>query len=106
MKLQEFIAIVRQHLVAWQTDLLSREYRLVRCLTSLFDEIDINGNGILEWDEFTNYIIEKATILKNLRVKSEEVKNYTRVPIRLSIKPDSPIVKVEFIADLNRLAFF
>lgn len=106
IRLQEFINIVRQHLVAWQTDLPNREYRLVRCLTSLFDEIDINGNGILEWDEFTNYIIEKATILKNLRVKNEEIKSYTRVPVKLGSKPDSPIVKVEYIADLNRLAFF
>jgi hypothetical protein len=70
MKLREFITIVQQHLITWQVDLPNREYRLIRCLTSLFDEIDINGNGILEWDEFTNYIIEKATILKNLRVKN------------------------------------
>jgi membrane-associated HD superfamily phosphohydrolase len=29
----------------------------VRYLTYLFNEIDINGNGDMEWEEFTNYII-------------------------------------------------
>lgn len=28
------------------------------------------------------------------------------MPVKLNIKPDAPIVKVEYIADLHRLAFF
>jgi Ca2+-binding EF-hand superfamily protein len=43
----------------------------VRYLTYLFNEIDINGNGDMEWEEFTNYIIEKATVLKNLKSKND-----------------------------------
>jgi hypothetical protein len=71
MRLREFINIVQQHLIVWQVDLP---------ITINFDFIEETGKasyqpilaiGILEWDEFTNYIIEKATILKNLRVKSE-----------------------------------
>lgn len=57
IRLPDFISIVKQHLVNWQVDLPNRSYRMVRCLTNLFEEIDINGNGILEWEEFTNYII-------------------------------------------------
>jgi hypothetical protein len=70
IRLADFIGIVKEHLTNWQVDLPNRSYRLVRCLTNLFEEIDINGNGLLEWEEFTNYIIEKATILKNLRTKN------------------------------------
>jgi len=34
------------------------EYDLVHGLVSLFNEIDINGDGSLEWDEFATYLIE------------------------------------------------
>ena len=36
----------------------SEEYDLVHGLCNLFSEIDINGNGGLEWDEFTGFLIE------------------------------------------------
>ena len=40
-----------------------------KSLANLFEEIDLNGNGVLEWEEFTNYIIEKATVLNNIKTK-------------------------------------
>jgi hypothetical protein len=33
-------------------DIPNREEKLIRCLVNLFNEIDLNGNGILEWEEF------------------------------------------------------
>lgn len=36
----------------------SEECDLVHGLCNLFQEIDINGNGFLEWDEFTSFLIE------------------------------------------------
>jgi hypothetical protein len=36
----------------------------------LFEEIDLNGNGILEWDEFTNFIIEKAIVINHMKTKN------------------------------------
>ena len=106
MTLIQFISIVHQHLKAWQTELPNREVRLVRCLSILFKEIDINGNGLLDWEEFTNYIIEKATVLKNLKTKSDEVKSYTRVALKHKVKVESPISKCIFIEGLNRVAMF
>ena len=35
---------------------------LVENLIELFREIDINGDGGLEWSEFTGYIVEKAFV--------------------------------------------
>ena len=43
----------------------------------LFHEIDLNGNGKLEWDEFTNFIIEKATVLNSIKSKKDEIKSYS-----------------------------
>ena len=31
---------------------------LVHGLITLFEEIDINGNGFMEWDEFTSFLVE------------------------------------------------
>jgi len=82
MSLSEFILVVKEHLLSWQVDIPNRETKLVRCLTNLFEEIDLNGNGILEWDEFTNYVIEKATVLNNIKTKADEIKTYTKSIIK------------------------
>lgn len=81
MKLPEFVCVVKEHLKEWQPEIENKEVRVVRCLERLFREIDVNGNGELEWEEFTNYVIEKATVLKNLKTKNDEVKNYTKSTI-------------------------
>lgn len=84
LTLVEFVTIIKEHLLNWQPDLPFREKKLARILAMLFDEIDLNGNALLEWDEFTNYIIEKATVLNNIKNKSDEIKSYT--PIQLKVQ--------------------
>ncbi len=37
--------------------------KLTMCLNYLFEEIDLNNDGRLEWDEFLNYILDKANKL-------------------------------------------
>lgn len=106
MKLPEFISAVKEHLTVWQADLPNRDIKLVRCLSILFRDIDINENGDLEWEEFTNYIIEKATVLKNLKSKSDEVKAYTKSSILPKQKFEGIIPKAVYIPDINRLALF
>ena len=63
MKKNDFVRIIMNNLKNFQKNLDFREYKMISCLNRLFEEIDINGNGILEWEEFTNYIIDKANIL-------------------------------------------
>ena len=82
MGISDFVLVVKEHLLSWQTDIPNREIKLIRCLCILFQEIDLNGNGILEWDEFTNYIIEKATVLNNIKTKADEIKQYTKTLVR------------------------
>ena len=54
----------------------SEEVDLVHGLCALFQEIDINGNGDMEWCEFTEFLIE-AVDQKQLtlagHLKSEEI---------------------------------
>lgn len=115
MSLSEFILVVKEHLLSWQTDIPNRETKLVRCLTNLFEEIDLNGNGILEWDEFTNYVIEKATVLNNIKSKADEIKSYTKSNTRpmqldqnklLPHKFNNLVSKIIYIPHIDRLALY
>jgi len=57
MRLPNFIQVIKEHLLSWQMDIPNRDIKLIRCLVNLFNEIDLNGNGNLEWEEFQNYMI-------------------------------------------------
>ena len=69
-----------------QIDIPNREIKLIRCLCNLFEEIDLNGNGVLDWQEFQNYVIEKATVLNNIKSKTDEIKSYTKSLVRPKLK--------------------
>jgi hypothetical protein len=51
-----------------------REFGLNMC--ELFKEIDVNGDGDLEWMEFTQFVVEKANIL-NKRLKMTSIAHYS-----------------------------
>ena len=104
MSLVDFVLILKEHLPNWQIDIPFRERKLIRCLKLLFEEIDSNGNGTLEWNEFTNYIIEKATVINNIKNKNDEVKYYTHIPIKFNKKFMNMIAKCVYIKDIDRLA--
>jgi hypothetical protein len=57
---ETFISILKRHLLTWHPNLPNREEILIKLLSRLFDEIDLNSNGDLEWDEFVNYIINSS----------------------------------------------
>ena len=115
MQLVDFVLVVKEHLLSWQTDIPNRELKLIRCLAILFQEIDLNGNGILEWDEFVNYVIDKATVLNRIKTKADEIKSYTKsniVPLHISEKGkpmnckfNNLLTKIIYIPNIDRLAF-
>lgn len=106
IEMNDFIMIIKDHLIHWQLDISNRERKLIRCLYLLFNDIDLNGNKQMDWDEFTNYIIEKAAVLNTMKNKNEEIKNYHLTDIRLKKKFKQVISKCIFIAPIKRLAFF
>jgi hypothetical protein len=42
---------------------VSRQKEVTANLVELFREVDINGDGEMEWDEFTRFIVEKVRLL-------------------------------------------
>ena len=97
--------IIKDHLLTWQVDVPNRKHKLFRLLARLFDEIDLNGNLLLDWDEFTNYIIEKASVLNNVKHQMDEIKKYTYRRITLGKEITMPIWKLVYISDLNLIAY-
>ena len=41
------------------------EMQLVANLCELFKEIDVNGDAMMEWDEFTSFIVDKAVVFRD-----------------------------------------
>lgn len=106
MNMTDFIMIIKDHLIHWQLDIPNREKKLIRCLSLLFYDIDLNGNGNMEWDEFTNYIIEKAAVLNTMKSKNEEIKSYNNSNIKVNMKFTHPIAKCIYISIIDKIAFF
>ena len=61
LSLEQFLKVMLNHLGAEYTD----KTKLVKELIELFRQIDVNNDGTLEWEEFTNHIIEMGTNTKN-----------------------------------------
>ena len=66
----EFICILKNHLISWHPEIRNREELLVKLLSRLFREIDLNCNNEMTWDEFTDYLMSSS---KNV---SKEKLNY------------------------------
>ena len=56
----DFIGILKNHLLGWHPEIEDRETILIKLLNRLFWEIDLNDNGDMEWNEFTNFIINNS----------------------------------------------
>ena len=62
---EEMVAILKNHLLSFIPNHPQREKIMIRLLSRLFSDIDLNDNGTLEWNEFTNYILNISTNNKN-----------------------------------------
>ena len=95
---EDFVAILKNHLLAFQPHHPQREKILTRLLIRLFGDIDLNDNGTLEWNEFTNYIIHSS----NAQDKSQNNKDY-----RLKFYTPSPhCIKPSELSEVISYAFF
>ena len=105
LKREEMIAILKNHLLGFLTNHPKRERYLVRLLSRLFGDIDLNDNGDLEWNEFTDYIIHlggngdmiKSNIAHSLKFYSKSNKNINHSELNDSISYSFYIEKFNVI---------
>lgn len=67
---EDFVTIMLHHLGSEKNKL-----SLVGSLIELFDQVDVNHDMKLEWDEFSNHIIELG-MLREERTFIDDIKNY------------------------------
>ena len=93
LKKEEMIAILKNHLYGFMPKNPKREKYLVKLLSKLFSDIDLNDTGDLDWNDFTNYIIHlsgkedksKSNISHNLKYYSKSNINISHLEINESI---------------------
>ena len=98
LKKEEMVAILKNHLLGFLPEHPGREKIMVRLLSRLFGDIDLNDNGNLEWNEFTNYII-------NLGGKGGGTKSNVAYRLKFYAKSEKNIVQKD-AKDQISYAFF
>ena len=60
LDVHEFIDAMRQHLPHTALS-AAQEVALVANLSELFEQVDVNGDERMEWEELTSFIVERQT---------------------------------------------
>ena len=99
-----FISIIKRHLNKWHPELCNREVMLVKLLSRLFDQIDLNSNGDMEWNEFMNYIVD-SSFQKNFQKASNTLQHYAICKTNLaltSVRGGEEIDKNNLLSNFNQ----
>ena len=82
----EFISILKNYLSGWHPNLPNREKIMVKLLSRLFKDIDLNFKEIITWDDFTEYLthnssnMNKKKLNYDLRMYTHSKKNLENIP--------------------------
>ena len=60
--------------------ILDDEEDLLRNLLELYREIDVNGDGDIEWEEFIRFIVDKAQVFKEMD-KLDKIPHYEHIEL-------------------------
>ena len=102
----EFISILKNHLLSWHQELPNRETMLIKLLGRLFSEIDLNDNGSMEWAEFTNYIIHNSNGTNkqnNTNNPAYRLRFYYPVKNKLDINDNKEVISHAFYIEKHNM---
>jgi WD40 repeat protein len=97
LNMLEYLRVMLKHLPD-----IKDKVGLVKNLIELFKQIDVNGDATLEWDEFSNHIIELGMVRKD-KTFIDAIKNYYSSEIIDDEKHDTEVEHVYFIEKLKHL---
>ncbi|CAK9106612.1 Uncharacterized WD repeat-containing protein alr2800 [Durusdinium trenchii] len=98
LTLSEFVYVMMKYLKRSELD----EADLVADLTELFARIDVNGDGTMEWDEFTSHIVETGQVDRENEPNS--IQQYFASPWEDQVKHVGMIERASFFESSGRLA--
>eukprot|EP00742_Colponemidia_sp_Colp-10_P006501 GILJ01006966.1.p1 GENE.GILJ01006966.1~~GILJ01006966.1.p1 ORF type:complete len:1036 (-),score=169.77 GILJ01006966.1:198-3305(-) len=99
----EFVRILKEQVAGNRIG--EDEMSQLKSFVDLFKEIDMSGDGSLQWEEFTNFIIEKASVIRD-RFRADAIKEYHPSEVVVQYKHDKPVDKVFYFPEIDRLACF
>jgi len=104
LSLDEFVSTLLQFLDYNKDDEIER-MEVTLNLIDLFKEIDVNGDETMEWEEFSNYIIELGLVKKDKTGIVSDIKSYFASETLLDKeKHENEIEKVHFF-DFERMKY-
>ena len=74
----EFIGLLQNNLLTWHPELKNRETIMMKLLAKIFEEIDIDNNRNVSWDELLEFVLHASTTIENK--KNYEPKSF--VPLK------------------------
>ena len=97
----KFLAVMNKH-----TDIVDENQKIdyFESLMDAFDQIDVNGDGTMEWDEFSNFIVETG-IAKQKKNFIDVVRNYHLSQNIVKINHDSEVIKTIYSVKTKSLYF-
>ncbi|KAA6403956.1 MAG: hypothetical protein EZS28_000526 [Streblomastix strix] len=96
IQMADFIMLMEEYLPNMYFD-----ENCIRNLVNLFEEIDVNGDGGMEWDEFTQFIIESAFTVQSGNC-GQKIYNFiadVQMTDRISFMSYSPITRRLYCAE-------
>jgi hypothetical protein len=104
LSLNEFVSTLLQYLDYNKDDEMEK-IEVTLNLIDLFKEIDVNGDETMEWEEFSNYIIELGLVKKDKTGIVSDIKSYFASETLLDKeKHENEIEKVHFF-DFERMKY-
>lgn len=81
----------------------AEELKLVSNLCELFDQIDVNGDGTMEWEEFTSYIVDSSQDRHHFRVDNIKKYNLSHVIDNTETMHSAMADCLQYLKDCDRL---
>lgn len=98
LSLEEFVDVMTQYLPVKQIG----EVKLAVNLCKFFSDVDVNGDGSMEWDEFTSFIIDKGMNLVDSS-SAESIEAYQKSTLQDKNTHNSRIERIEYMAERDHV---
>ena len=72
----------------------------------LYDMIDLNSKGFIEFEEFAEFIVNRASLINksSFNTQADSIKLYSLSSVRSSLKISESVTKSIYIPEIDRVA--
>eukprot|EP00698_Gefionella_okellyi_P018731 TRINITY_DN5651_c0_g1_i1.p1 TRINITY_DN5651_c0_g1~~TRINITY_DN5651_c0_g1_i1.p1 ORF type:complete len:1307 (+),score=320.74 TRINITY_DN5651_c0_g1_i1:241-4161(+) len=100
VNLVEFVRIMMKYLPHNHT---IDDEEFVGSLCQLFNEMDLNGDGDIQWEEFTSYIVDSTMSDELYAVNTDRMRQFRLSPLVDAAKHESPIENLMYFNGLDKI---